>query len=73
MIPIQEEVLLSAEEDLKLAQQKYELGSATILELLDAQLTVIQASSSLVGTKYDAAIQSASLDDLIGTLDRKYK
>ena len=73
LIPIQEEVLLSAEEDLKLAQQKYELGSATILELLDAQLTVIQASSSLVGTKYDAAIQSASLDDLIGTLDRKYK
>jgi outer membrane protein TolC len=43
------------------------------LKLLDAQLTVIQASSSLVGTKYDAAIQSASLDDLIGTLDRKYK
>ena len=64
---------MSAEEDLKLAQQKYELGSATILELLDAQLTVIQASSSLVATKYDAAIQSASLDDLIGTLDRKYK
>lgn len=73
LIPIQEEVLLSAEEDLKLAQQKYELGSANILELLDAQLAVIQASSSLVGTKYDAAIQLASLDNLIGTLDRKYK
>jgi len=27
----------------------------------------------LVGTKYDAAIQLASLDNLIGTLDRKYK
>ncbi len=73
LIPIQEEVLLSAEEDLKLAQQKYELGSANILELLDAQLAVIQASSSLVGTKYDAAIQLASLDNLIGTLDKKYK
>ncbi len=73
LIPIQEEVLLSAEEDLKLAQQKYELGSANILELLDAQLAVIQASSSLVSTKYDAAIQLANLDDLIGTLDKKYK
>jgi len=73
LIPIQEEVLLSAEEDLKLAQQKYELGSADILELLDAQLAVIQASSSLVSTKYDAAIQLANLDDLIGTLDKKYK
>ena len=73
LIPIQEEVLLSAEEDLKLAQQKYELGSAAILELLDAQLAVIQASSSLVTTKYDAAIQLATLDNLIGTLDKKYK
>ena len=73
LIPIQEEVLLSAEEDLRLAQQKYELGSAAILELLDAQLAVIQASSSLVTTKYDAAIQLANLDNLIGTLDKKYK
>ena len=51
LIPIQQEILLSAEEDLKLAEQKYELGSADILELLDAQLAVIQASSSLVTTK----------------------
>ena len=56
-----------------MAQQKYELGSAAILELLDAQLAVIQASSSLVTTKYDAAIQLANLDNLIGTLDKKYK
>jgi outer membrane protein TolC len=73
IIPIQEEVLLSAEEDLKLAQQRYELGSASILELLDAQLALIQASSSLVRTKYDAAIQVANLDDLLGTLDKKYE
>ena len=73
LIPILEEVLLSAEEDLKLALQKYELGSADILELLNAQLAVIQASSSLVNTKYDAAIQLASLDSLIGTLDKKYE
>ena len=54
-------------------RDRYELGSADILELLDAQLAVIQASSSLVSTKYDAAIQLANLDDLIGTLDKKYK
>ncbi len=29
LIPIYEEVLVSAEEDLRLAQNKYELGSAT--------------------------------------------
>ncbi len=65
--------LVSAEEDLRLAQNKYELGSATILELLDAQLAVLQASSTLVTTKYDAAIQLANLDGLLGTLDKKYQ
>ena len=73
LIPIYEEVLVSAEEDLRLAQNKYELGSATILELLDAQLAVLQASSTLVTTKYDAAIQLANLDGLLGTLDKKYQ
>ena len=73
IIPIYEEVLISAEEDLRLAQNKYELGSATILELLDAQLAVLQASSTLVTTKYDAAIQLANLDKLLGTLDKKYR
>ena len=73
LIPIYEEVLISAEEDLRLAQNKYELGSATILELLDAQLAVRQASSTLVTTKYDAAIQLANLDQLLGTLDKKYQ
>ena len=73
LIPIYEEVLVSAEEDLRLAQNKYELGSATILELLDAQLAVLQASSTLVTTKYDTAIQLANLDQLLGTLDKKYQ
>lgn len=73
LIPIYKEVLISAEEDLRLAQKKYELGSATILELLDAQLAVLQASSTLVTTKYDTAIQLANLDQLLGTLDKKYQ
>lgn len=73
LLPIYKEVLVSAEEDLRLAQTKYELGSATILELLDAQLAVLQASSTLVTTKYDTAIQLANLDQLLGTLDKKYQ
>ncbi len=69
-IPINEDVLISAEEDLKLVQVQYALGSVTILEVLDAQLSVTQARSSLVSTKYDAQIQAAALKALMGTLDR---
>ncbi len=58
---------------MNLAHKNNELGSASILELLDAQLALLQASSSLVRTKYDAAIQVANLDNLLGTLDKKYQ
>ncbi len=71
IIPINEEVLASAEEDLKLVQEQYALGSVTILEVLDAQLSVTQARSSLVSTKYDAQIQAAALKALLGTLDQE--
>ena len=72
MIPINEEVLTSAEEDLNLVQERYALGSVTILEVLDAQLSVTQARSSLVSTKYDAQIQAAALQALTGVLDSQY-
>jgi len=71
-IPINEEVLTSAEEDLKLVQVRYALGSVTILEVLDAQLSVTRARSSLVSAKYDAQIQGAALRALTGVLDRQY-
>ncbi len=69
IIPINEEVLVSAEEDLRLVQEQYALGSVTILEVLDAQLSVTQARSSLVSARYDAQIQYAALQALLGELD----
>ena len=70
IIPINETVLVSAEEDLKLAQVRYSQGSTTILEVLDAQVSVVRARSSLIRTKYDAYIQQANLKALLGTLDK---
>ncbi|MDG2367366.1 MAG: TolC family protein [Candidatus Marinimicrobia bacterium] len=69
IIPINETVLVSAEEDLKLAQVRYSQGSTTILEVLDSQASVVRARSSLIRSKYDAYIQQANLKALLGTLD----
>ena len=69
VIPINETVLESAEEDLKLSQVRYSQGSTTILEVLNAQVSVVQARASLVRSKYDAFIQQANLKALLGTLD----
>jgi outer membrane protein len=71
IIPINETVLVSAEEDLKLAQMRYTQGSTTILEVLDSQVSVVRARSSLIRSKYDAYIVQANLKALLGTLDSK--
>ena len=71
IIPINETVLESAEEDLKLSQVRYAQGSTTLLEVLNAQVSVVQARSSLVRLKYDAFIQQTTLKALLGTLDNE--
>ena len=73
IIPINETVLESAEEDLKLAQVRYSQGSTTILEVLDSQVSVQQARSSLIRSKYDAYIEQTNLKALLGSLDLEYK
>jgi len=69
IIPINEEVLASAEEDFKLVSERYRLGSASILALLDAQVSVTRARVELVSSKYDARIQEAYLKAQLGILD----
>ena len=73
IIPINQEIVLSAEEDLKLVTERYSLGSATILEVLDAQVSLMRSKSSLINIIHNARIQEASLDALLGVLDAKYQ
>ena len=72
IIPINEEVLASAEEDLNLVSERYRLGSASILELLDAQVSVTQSRVGLVSSIYDAKIQEAYLKAQLGILDKEF-
>ena len=64
---------MSAKEDVKLIQEKYTLGSASILELLDAQVSELSAKSSIITARYDALIEMANLNALLGKLDSDYK
>ena len=73
IIPINKDIVLSAEEDLKLVTKRYSLGSATILEVLDAQVSLMRSKSSLINIIHDARIQESSLNALLGVLDGKYK
>ncbi|MBO8130186.1 MAG: TolC family protein [Candidatus Marinimicrobia bacterium] len=58
----------SAEEDLRLAQEMYKLKSATLLEVLDAQASLIRANATLISTMYDAKVIEARILYLMGKL-----
>ncbi len=65
--PINQEVLASAEADVRLAEEQYRLGAISILDLLNAQVSLITAKSTLVRTKYDIKISEAQLEALTGS------
>ena len=73
IIPINQSVVVSAEEDLKLVQGRYSLGSATILEVLDAQVSLIRSNSNLINTVHNARIREKNLKAILGTLDLDYQ
>ena len=73
IIPLNRTIVISAEEDLKLVRERYSLGSATILEVLDAQVSLTRSNSTLINTIHEARMQEASLKALLGTLDLEYQ
>lgn len=56
----------SAQEDLDLVQEKYNLGAANILELLDAEVSFKQAEADRVQALYDYNLAVAQFEKAIG-------
>jgi outer membrane protein TolC len=58
--------LASAAENMKLTQQKYNVGSATILDLIDAQVQLQRAESQRVSALAGIRVAEARLDQVRG-------
>ena len=56
----------AAEEDLRVQQQRYELGASTLLDVLTSQTQLNQARVALVQTRLNARIARAQLESVIG-------
>ena len=63
---VSEENVAAAEEDLKITQEKYNLGAATILDLLDAQVSLKTAQVALVQVDFDLNLAIAKLENAMG-------
>ena len=69
IIELNELNLQSAEEDLRLAREQYNVGQATLLDVLDAQANLTNARRVLVYTKFDAKTVEAELNRVMGTIE----
>ncbi len=56
----------AAEEDLRVQQERYRLGAATIVELLTSQETLAQAEVDAVNARFDYLRAKAQIEALIG-------
>lgn len=60
------ENVTAATEDMSIVQEKYNLGAATILELLDAQVSLINAQTSQIQADFDYNLAVATLENAMG-------
>ena len=66
---LSEEKFASADEDYKLAHEKYKLGAATILDILDAELSLKTAESDQIESKYNYYLAIARLQKVMGLIE----
>lgn len=69
-IAIQQASLEAAQEDLRVQQQRYQLGASTQLELLTTQTQLNSARFNLVNARYQVRIAKAQLEQLLGRVIR---
>jgi outer membrane protein TolC len=67
-IEVSQENVAAAEEDLRIQQEKYNLGAATILDLLDAQVSLKEAQVALIRVQFDLNLAIARLENAMGKM-----
>ncbi len=62
------ENVAAAQEDMKITEEKYRLGAATILDLLDAQVSLKEAQVQLIRADFDLNLAIAKLEEAMGKM-----
>jgi outer membrane protein len=65
-VAMQQASVNAAQENLRVVQQRYQLGLSTIVDLLTAQTTLIQAQSNLISARNAMRLATAQLSALLG-------
>ncbi len=65
-ITLAQEAVEVATEDLRVVEERYRLGAATSIDLLQSQAALVQTENDLVTARYDYLVARAQLEALVG-------
>jgi outer membrane protein len=65
-VAVQVASVAAAEEDVRVQQQRYNIGASTLLDLITSQAALATAQQNLIQARYDYRIARAQLEALIG-------
>ena len=65
-IALQQVSVAAAQEDVRVQQQRYNIGASVLLDLITSQAALATAEQSLIQARYDYRIARAQLEALIG-------
>jgi outer membrane protein len=65
-VAVQAASVTAAEEDVRVQQQRYNIGASTLLDLITSQAALATAQQALIQARYDYRIARAQLEALIG-------
>ena len=65
-VQVQRATVAAAQEDLRVQQQRYNIGASVLLDVLTSQTTLQQAQGALISARYDYRIARAQIEALIG-------
>ncbi|GAC1418915.1 MAG: TolC family protein [Gemmatimonadaceae bacterium] len=65
-VAVQVASVAAAQEDVRVQQQRYNIGASVLLDLITSQAALAQAEQALIQARYDYRIARAQLEALIG-------
>ncbi len=65
-VAIQKSTVIAAEEDLRVVQQRYNLGASVLLDVLTSQTQLNQARAALIQARFNLRVAKAQIAALIG-------
>ena len=65
-VAVQAASVAAAQEDVRVQQQRYNIGASTLLDLITSQAALATAEQALIQARYDYRIARAQLEALIG-------